>query len=120
MKALWPFFKRFLKYRTRLLAGLLCIPLGQLADVAMTVQIGNAIERARTSDDTDWIRSVILLLSAYAIARVVFRFFQRWWIVVVSRQVEVDLKQDTFGKLTGLPFEFHNNSRSGRRGQSLD
>ena len=113
MKALWPFLRRFFKYRTRLLAGLLCIPLGQLADVAMTILIGNAIERARTADDTNWMRNVILWLTMYALARVVFRFYQRWLIVVISRQVEVDLKQDTFAKLTSLSFDFHNKSRSG-------
>ena len=111
MKALWPFAYRFWRYRTRLLAGLLCIPLGQAADVAMTVTIGNAIKRAAESDNADWIGRVIWLLTGYAVAQAVFRYFQRWWIVVVSREVEVDLKQDTFEKLTGLSFEFHNRSR---------
>ncbi len=113
MKALWPYFQRFLLYKTRLLAGLLCIPLGQLADVAMTVMIGNAIERARTSDDAAWMRWVILYLSLFAIGRAVFRYLQRWFIVVVSREVETDLKQDTLEKLTSLSFDFHNKSRSG-------
>ncbi|MCA9002973.1 MAG: hypothetical protein KDB61_13695, partial [Planctomycetes bacterium] len=92
---------------------MLCIPLGQAADVAMTVTIGNAIKRAAESDNADWIGRVIWLLTGYAVAQAVFRYFQRWWIVVVSREVEVDLKQDTFEKLTGLSFEFHNRSRSG-------
>ncbi|HPF13883.1 MAG TPA: ABC transporter ATP-binding protein [Planctomycetota bacterium] len=91
----------------------MCIPLGQAADVAMTVTIGNAIKRAAESDNADWIGRVIWLLTGYAVAQAVFRYFQRWWIVVVSREVEVDLKQDTFEKLTGLSFEFHNRSRSG-------
>jgi ATP-binding cassette subfamily B multidrug efflux pump len=113
MKALWPFARRFWKYRTRLLAGLLCIPLGQAADVAMTVTIGNAIKRAADADSKGWIGHVILLLTGYAVAQAVFRYYQRWWIVVISREVEVELKQDTFDKLTGLSFAFHNKSRSG-------
>ncbi len=113
MKALWPFFKRFLRYRTRLAAGLLCIPLAQLADVGITLFIGDAIDRARTADDTSWMRNVLIWLTVFALARVVFRFLQRWLIVVVSRQFEVDLKQDTFDRLTRLSFDFHNKSRSG-------
>jgi ATP-binding cassette subfamily B multidrug efflux pump len=113
LKALWPYFKRFLRYRTRLFAGLLCIPLAQLADVRITLYIGDAITRASASEDTDWMRSVLIWLTVFALGRVVFRFLQRWLIVVVSRQVEVDLKQDTFDRLTRLSFDFHNRSRSG-------
>ncbi len=113
MKALWPFFQRFLRYRTRLVAGLLCIPLAQLADVGITLFIGDAIDRARSADGTDWMRNVLIWLTIFALARVVFRFLQRWLIVVVSRQFEVDLKQDTFDRLTRLSFDFHNKSRSG-------
>ncbi|MDF1729603.1 MAG: ABC transporter transmembrane domain-containing protein, partial [Sulfitobacter sp.] len=105
MKALWPFFQRFLRYRTRLVAGLLCIPLAQLADVGITLFIGKAIDRARTAENTDWMTSVLIWLTVFALARVVFRFLQRWLIVVLSRQVEVDLKR--------LSFDFHNRSRSG-------
>ena len=113
MSALWPYFQRFLRYRTRLVAGLLCIPLAQLADIRITVYIGNAITRASTAEDTDWMRSVLIWLTVFALGRVVFRFLQRWLIVVVSRQVEVDLKQDTFDRLTRLSFDFHNRSRPG-------
>lgn len=113
MKALWPFFKRFMRYRTRLLAGLLCIPLAQLADVRVTLYIGDAITRAGTAEDTEWMTTVLIWLTVFALGRVVFRFLQRWLIVVVSRQVEVDLKQDTFDRLTRLSFDFHNRSRSG-------
>ncbi|MEZ5976400.1 MAG: ABC transporter transmembrane domain-containing protein [Planctomycetota bacterium] len=113
MKALWPIFRHFLKYRTRLLAGLVSIPLAQAADVAITVSIGNAIERARTATDTAWLTKVLWWLALYAVVRAVFRFYQRWWIVVVSRQVEVDLKQQTFDKLTSLSFDFHNQNRTG-------
>ena len=113
MRDLWPFFKRFLRYRTRLVAGLLCIPLAQLADVGITLYIGDAIDRARTADESTWMRSVLIWLTVFALGRVVFRFLQRWLIVVVSRQFEVDLKQDTFDRLTRLSFDFHNRSRSG-------
>jgi len=110
---LWQFFQRFLRYRATLGFGLLCIPLAQLADVAVTILIGNALERARLADSSEWMNKVILWLAVYALVQGVFRFYQRWLIVVVSRQVEVGLKQDLFDKLVRLPFAFHDRSRSG-------
>lgn len=113
MSELKPFFKRFLRYRGPLLAGFICIPLAQLADVGITILIGNALDEASRSEDADYMAQVVLLLVIAALGHSVFRFFQRWWIVVVSRRVEVDLKQDLFDKLASLDFAYHDRSRSG-------
>ncbi len=113
MALLWQLFQRFLRYRTPLLLGLLAIPLASVADVAVTVLIGDALERARLADSAEWLPTVILWLAIWAVVQGVFRFYQRWLIVVVSRRFEVELKQDLFDKLTSLPFSFHDRSRSG-------
>lgn len=113
MSELKPFFRRFLRYRGPLLAGFICIPLAQLADVGITILIGNALDEASRSEDADYMAQVVLLLVIAALGHSVFRFFQRWWIVVVSRRVEVDLKQDLFDKLASLDFAYHDRSRSG-------
>ena len=110
---LWRFFRRFLRYRGTLLAGFLCIPLAQLADVGITVLIGDALDRARTADSAHYMPAVLALLALVAVIHSVFRFLQRWWIVVVSRRVEVDLKAELFDQLTTLDFSFHDRSRSG-------
>lgn len=107
------FFKRFLRYRASLLLGVACIPLAQLADVLITVLVGNALDRADGATDAEWVRRVVLLMAAYAVGHSILRFYQRWLVVVVSRRVEVDLKRDLFKKLTSLPFAFHDRSRSG-------
>ena len=102
MRILWHFFKRFLRFRTPLLLGLLSIPLAILGDVGVTLLIGDALERARLSDSAEWLPRVMLWLVVYALVQGVFRFYQRWLIVVVSRRVEVQLKQDLFDKLIDL------------------
>ena len=113
MRELWNCFRRFLKYKRRLAAGLCCIPIAALGDVAITKLVGDAIDRLREGGDTEFLRGLFFLLVGVALVRGVFRFLQRWWIVAVSRSVEVDLKQDLFDKLVSLPFAFHNRSRSG-------
>ncbi|MEM9383087.1 MAG: ABC transporter ATP-binding protein [Planctomycetota bacterium] len=113
MSILVRFFRRFLRYRSPLLLGLLCIPLAQLADVGITVLVGNALDRAKDASDAAWMRHVLTWMAIYAVGHCVLRFYQRWLIVVVSRRVEVDMKRELFGKLSSLPFAFHDRSRSG-------
>ena len=110
---LWRHFGRFLQHRRDLALGFLCIPAAQLLDVVFTVQIGDALDRLRTADDTAFLRDLFVLLACVALARGVFRYFQRWWIVAVSRHVENSLKQDIFDKLVSLPFSFHARRKSG-------
>ncbi len=113
MSRLYVFFLRFLRHRKRLAAGALCVPLVVLCDIRITVMIGDAIDRLRTNDDTAFLPGFFGLLLVVAAAQGTFRFLQRWWIVGVSRSVEVELKQELFDKLTVLSFGFHNKSRSG-------
>jgi ATP-binding cassette subfamily B protein len=113
MARLWRFFRRFLRYRRQLLAGFLCIPLAQLADIAMTVQIGAALDRLRAGSPTDFLAGIFWIVLGLSAFKGVFRYLQRWWIVAVSRYVENDLKQELFDKLASLPLAFHVKSRSG-------
>ena len=99
---MWRFFRRFLRHRRQLVAGFLCIPLAQLADIAVTVQIGNTLDRLRAGEATDFLRGVIAILLGLALFRGVVRYLQRWWIVAVSRYVENELKQELFDKLVSL------------------
>jgi len=110
---LWSFFQRFLRFKSPLFAGFVCVALAQLMDVLVTVMIGNAITDLVAGGNDDFMPRLMMLLFAYAVGHSVFRFFQRWLIVVVSRRFEVQLKQELFDKLTSLPFSFHNKSRSG-------
>ena len=110
---MWRFFRRFLRHRRQLVAGFLCVPLAQLADIAVTVQIGNTLDRLRGGSATDFLAGVIAIVMGLSLFRGVVRYFQRWWIVAVSRYVENELKQDLFDKLVSLPLSFHAKSRSG-------
>ena len=107
------FFRRFLRYPAPLIFGVVCIPLAQLADVGITLLVGNSLDRAKEASNAEWMQHVLIWMGVYALGHCVLRFYQRWLIVVVSRQVEIDLKGELFRKLTALPFSFHDRSRSG-------
>lgn len=113
MKQLWIQFQRFLRFRWTLAAGVACIPLAALGDVWITKIVGDAIARLREGSDTEFLSGMFWLMMAVALVRGVFRYLQRWWIVSVSRYVEIGLKQDLFDKLVELPLSFHVQHRSG-------
>jgi len=106
-------FRRFLRHRRTLIAGVACIPLSSLGDIAITVVIGDALDRLRQRSDAEFLHGIFWILMGIALVRGVFRFLARWWMVCVSRYVEVGLKQDLFDKLASLPLSFHSASRSG-------
>lgn len=113
MRRLWAFFRRFLRHKRDLALGFLCIPLAQLGDIAITVTIGNALDRLRLGEGTDFLPGVFAIVLGLAAFKGVFRYFQRWWIVAVSRYVENELKQEIFDKLVSLSFAYHARQRSG-------
>jgi ATP-binding cassette subfamily B protein len=110
---LWSFFRRFLRHKRQLIPGFLCIPLAQLGDIAITMVIGNALDRLRRGSQTDFLSGVFWIVLGLAAFKGVFRYLQRWWIVAVSRYVENEMKQELFDKLVSLSFRFHSRSRSG-------
>ncbi len=113
MRRLWNFFRRFLRHRRQLVAGFACIPAAQLCDVLVTVVIGRTLDRLRTATDTEFLAGIVAIVMGLSLVRGVFRYLQRWWLVVVSRWVENELKQELFDKLVSLPLSFHAASRSG-------
>ena len=68
MRLLATYFRRFLKHRSRLVLGILSIPLAQSLDVATTILVGQALDRVRTSSDVDWLTTTLLLRGGAALA----------------------------------------------------
>jgi len=113
VRLLWEFFKRFLRHRKRLVAGVLCVPVVAVCDIWITIEIGDALTQLRAGDDSHFLRGLFFLLLLIAAVQGFFRYLQRWWIVGVSRRFEVELKQELFDQLAHLPDSFHTRSRSG-------
>ena len=113
MKRLFPFVQRFLRHRKRLGIGVLAIPFVALCDIQLTLLIGDTLTDLREQEDEVFLAGVFFAMLGIALVQGFFQFVQRWFIVGVSRRVEVELKQELFDKLTRLPMSFHGKSRSG-------
>jgi ATP-binding cassette subfamily B protein len=112
VKGLARFYRAFLRY-PQFWLGLVCIPVVAACDIGITVRIGNALTRLREASEAEFLRGLFFFLLLVAALQGVFRYLQRWWMVSVSRRVEVELKQQLFDKLAHLPLSFHTRSRSG-------
>jgi len=113
LKRLLGFARRFFRHRRALLLGIACIPLASLCDIRLTLWFGDALSRLQAKEDPAFLKKLLLWLLGVAALQGLFRYCARWWIVSVSRLVEVELKQELFDKLTRLTLAFHVRSRSG-------
>jgi ATP-binding cassette subfamily B protein len=113
LKQLLGFARRFLRHRRALLLGIACIPLASLCDIRLTLWIGDALTRLEAKEDPAFLKQLLVWLLGVAAVQGLFRYLARWWIVSVSRRVEIELKQELFDKLTRLSLAFHVRSRSG-------
>lgn len=139
LKSLRP---RFWKYRYWLITGILWVTLANLFSVFQAQFVREAFDAVGSSskiisknnnpDFSDWVmhfRASLHQLASYkpalallliaglivlaALIRGVFMFLMRQALIVMSRFIEYDLKNDIYRKYQQLPFNFYRNQRTG-------
>jgi ATP-binding cassette subfamily B multidrug efflux pump len=88
---LLPYLK---KYKTRLLLGLLVILLGAIFTNIIPYVIARAIDSIKTNLEQTSLINYALLTVGLALLSGIFLFFTRQTIIVVSRLIEFDLRND--------------------------
>lgn len=105
--------KYFKKYKKKILLGILFIILSNIGGVYIPILLKNSIDDLKNNLDFNLvIKNVILVISTSAIAGV-FRFMIRQTIIVVSREIEYDLRQDFWQHIQKLPLRFFQNNSTG-------
>lgn len=125
MKNLASLNKYFIKYKWRLLLGLLFVTVSNLFAVVSPVVVRNVMDRVQENvgtyhllNDTvlaNDMRAYIfrlvlwngLLLLGLALARGVFMFFMRQTIIVMSRHIEYDQKNEIYSHYQKLDSQFY-------------
>ncbi len=120
MKSLRSLNKYFLKYKWRLLFGLLCTIASNYFAVKMPKYVQVSIDGLQQSglsnkiNDALWVSFQIgilyILLSA---SKGFFLFLMRQTIIVMSRWIEFDLKQDIYNHYQTLDASFYKKNRIG-------
>lgn len=113
MKHFRPLLPYLLRYRKRLIAGFIYIVVTNLLAVIAPKYIGMAIDGMKGSFGIDDIlRPVALYLLLTALSGY-FLYLVRQRIIVASRQIEYDLKNDYYQHLQQLPRSFFNGTSTG-------
>ncbi|MCP4460059.1 MAG: ABC transporter ATP-binding protein [Cytophagales bacterium] len=131
MKELKHINKYLIKYKWHLILGTLFIIIANLLGIVPAVAVRYAIEAVQENFDSlqnvtganfettahsDFSSSIFLLavlIISTALLRGVFMFFMRQTIIVMSRHIEYDLKNEIFNHYQELPLSFYRRNRTG-------
>lgn len=113
MKNLLPLFKYLKVYKNKLLLGFVFILLSIFCQSIYPLIIGNAIDDISSNSFRYSLITYITAGLGLVIIGGVFLFFTRQTIIVVSREVENDLRNDFFSHLQFLPKSFYDKLSTG-------
>jgi ATP-binding cassette subfamily B multidrug efflux pump len=111
LRTLWPYLRR---YRTDLARGTAALLAKDLLAAALPLFIGRGVDSMRGAgfslETVLWFSAAIVGFSA---VKGVFQYWMRVIMVGVSRDIEYDLRNDFFRRLTELAPDFYGRTRTG-------
>ncbi|PKL82010.1 MAG: ABC transporter ATP-binding protein [Ignavibacteriae bacterium HGW-Ignavibacteriae-3] len=105
--------KYFRRYKSKLILGCVFILFSNIANVYIPLNVRQGIDSLSAGGDSNVILFLVLLLLAAAFISGIFRFFIRQTIIVVSREIEFDLRQDFWSHIQNLSLRFFQNNSTG-------
>lgn len=122
MKELKYINKYFIKYKWRLLFGLLISVIATLFKLLVPMTIGGSIDIIRAGLEgevtdmahikAEMLRNILIIIGA-ALLSAFFTFLMRQTIIVVSRYIEYHLKNEIFEHYESLSLSFYKENRTG-------
>jgi ATP-binding cassette, subfamily B, multidrug efflux pump len=118
MKSLLRLKPYLLRYRKTLLLGLLTVVFSNLFTVFQPRLIGEAVDKLKTGLESKALDGSSLLVYAAIVIGLsflagFFTYLTRQTIIVVSRHIEVDLRNDFLGHIQKLPLSYFQNTPTG-------
>lgn len=131
MKELQSLNKYFLKYKWHLLGGILFVTISNLFGIFPAQLTRNALDVVSANIDTyhlmdgssaqesvykSLVFNILLfgvLVLSMALMKGIFMFFMRQTIIVMSRHIEYDMKNEVFGHYQRLGLGFYNRNNTG-------
>jgi len=111
----------FIKYKWRLLFGLIITAIATIFRIVVPAKIGDSVdavkqnfagEITREALQAELLKNILLILGA-ALLSAFFTFLMRQTIIVVSRYIEFDLKNVVFQQYERLSLSFYKKNRTG-------
>src|SRR5690606_16074127 len=101
------------RYRGAILLGMLSIPLSRGLDLLIPWVIGRGIDEVEQGTLTWSLRTYFSIILGLALAKGVFKFAMRWYLVTASRRFEEDFRDDLYRHILTLPPSWFQSMRSG-------
>jgi len=105
--------KNFARYKSKLAWGFVFIILSNIGMVYIPLLLKDAINILQEKISIDKILYYAILIIVTSLISGVFRFFIRQTIIVVSREIEYDLRFDFWHKIQKLPLRYFQNNSTG-------
>ncbi len=113
MKSLKTLNKYFFRYKIKLLLGMIFILCSNAAQVYIPMILKDSIDELKTNISFDKILEYALIIVGVALIGGIFRFLIRTTIIIVSRRIEFDLRNDFWAHIQTLPTKFFQNNSTG-------
>lgn len=113
MKILLELNKYFFRYKKRLILGIIFIIASNSAQVYIPILIKESIDGLKETINYDLLLEKALLIIGAAIFSGVFRYLIRQTIIVVSREIEFDIRQDLWKHIQKLSMRFFQTRTTG-------
>ncbi len=113
MKNLFTLRKYFLRYKKKLGWGIVFIILSNIGAVYIPLLLKDAINSFDKNVKVEQLFHYGLLIVIAAVFAGTFRFFIRQTIIVVSREIEYDLREDFWSHIQGLSLRYFQNNSTG-------
>ena len=122
MKALWYLNKYFVKYKWRFLLGILMVIISNIFAVFPAQFVRKSFDKVKEVLSQDQVNmSEIeqtlliygLLIILMAVLNGLFKFFMRQTLIVMSRFIEYDLKNEVFEQYQRLSLAFYKRNNTG-------
>ena len=113
MKNLLTLKKYFIKYKTKLLWGMLFILVSNAMTVYLPILLKDSINEIQKNATSSILLKYALLIVGTSIVAGIFRYLIRQSIIVVSREIEYDLRGDFWEHIQKLPLKYFQNNSTG-------
>jgi ATP-binding cassette subfamily B protein len=113
MKNLLTLKKYFIRYKKKLIWGFIFIILSDASAVYVPLLMKDSIDALQKNATSSLLLQYGLMIIGVSLFSGIFRFFIRQTIIVVSREIEYDLRGDFWSHIQRLPLRFFQNNSTG-------
>ncbi len=113
MKSLSGLIKYFKRYKTKMIFGFVFIFISNISQIYIPIFLKDAIDSLKENFEFSTLNNYAMLIIAASVISGIFRYYIRQTIIVVSREIEYDLRQDFWGHIQKLSLRYFQNNTTG-------